>query len=123
MDLLSLIVSWLLSVLIGWLGWAVVTYLVGSLLFKGRSSIPEMMRVLGYANAPRLLGILGFIPCLGPVLALAGWILSLIAGILAVREAMEFETLHAIVTVAVSWVAAFVINLIIPASLGILGIG
>ena len=120
---LSFIVSWLLSVLIGWLGWAVVTYLVGSLLFKGRSSIPEMMRVLGYANAPRLLGILGFIPCLGPVLALAGWILSLIAGILAVREAMEFETLHAIVTVAVSWVAVFVINLIIPASLGILGIG
>ncbi len=108
---LSVIVGWLLSVLIGWLGWAVVTYLVGSLLFQGRSSILEMMRVLGYANAPKLLILLGFIPCIGPLLILAGWILSLIAGVIAVREAMEFETLHAIVTVALSWVLVLIINI------------
>ncbi len=110
---LSFIVSWVLAVLVGWLGWAAVTYLVGSLLFKGRSSIVEMMRVLGYANAPKLLGLLSFIPCIGPFMSLIGWILALIAGVLAIREAMEFETLHAIITVVVSWVVVLIINLII----------
>lgn len=112
--------EWLISgILIGWIGWAILTYFVGSLLFSGKSNIPEMMRVLGYASAPRLLGLFGFIPCVGWIIALAGWLLSLIAGFLAVREAMEFETVEAIVSVVISWVIAFVITVIIGLILGV----
>jgi hypothetical protein len=119
--ILGFFVDWLVNgVLIGWIGWAILTYFVGSILFKGTSDIPEMMRVLGYASAPRLLGLLGFIPCVGWIFALAGWVLSLIAGIIAVREAQEFETGHAIITVVISWGIAVVITLIIS---GIFGMG
>jgi hypothetical protein len=116
--LVGFIVNWIVSVLIGWIGWAILTYFVGTSLFKGRTDIPEMMRVLGYASAPRLLGILGIIPCLGWIAALVGAILALIAGVIAVREAMEFDTGNAIITVLISWVIAFVITFAIAAVVG-----
>jgi hypothetical protein len=114
--------AWLISgILLGWLLWAVLTYFVGTTLFQGKSDIPEMLRVLGYANAPNLLGVFGFIPCVGWLIALAGAILSLIAGVIAVREAMEFDTTKAIITVVISWVIAFVLSLIVGAILGVGG--
>jgi hypothetical protein len=119
--ILGFFVNWLVNgILIGWIGWAILTYFVGTLLFKGKTDVPEMLRVLGYASAPRLLGLLSFIPCVGWLFSLAGWILSLIAGIIAIREAMEFETGHAIITVVLSWLIAFVIALVIN---GIFGMG
>jgi len=118
--LLGLLSTWLISgILLGWILWAVLTYFVGTMFFQGKSDIPEMMRVLGYANAPNLLGIFGFIPCVGWIIALAGAILALIAGVIAVREAMEFDTTKAIITVVISWVIAFVLSLIIGSILGV----
>lgn len=111
--------EWLINgVLIGWIGWAIITYFVGALLFQGKTDIPEMMRVLGYASAPKLLGLFGFIPCIGWLAALAGWLLSLIAGVIAIREAMDFDTGKAIVTVVIGVVVAFVLSLITNAIFG-----
>ena len=111
--------TWLIyGILLGWIVWAVLTYFIGTTLYHGKTDIPEMLRVLGYANAPNLLGIFGFIPCVGWLIALAGAILALIAGVIAVREAMEFDTTKAIITVVVSWVIAFVLRLIVFAILG-----
>lgn len=111
-------VSWIVGILIGWIGWAILTYFVGTLLFQGRTDIPEMMRVLGYASAPRLLGVLGIIPCLGWIAALAGAIWALVAGVIAIREAMEFDTGKAVITVVISWVIAFVITFAIGLAVG-----
>ncbi len=112
--------EWLIGgILLGWVGWSVLTYFVGTMLFQGKTDIPEMMRVLGYANAPRLLGLLGFIPCVGWLISLAGLVLALIAGVLAIREAMEFDTGKAIITVLVSWVIYLVIAVAVAAVLGI----
>jgi hypothetical protein len=123
--ILGFFVDWIVNgILIGWIGWSILTYFVGTLLFKGQTDIQEMMRVLGYASAPRLLGLLGllgFLPCIGWVfrlLAIAGWILSLVAGIIAVREAMEFDTGNAIITVVISWITAFAFALLIRGVLG-----
>ncbi len=118
--LLGFFYTWLISgILLNWIFWAVLTYFVGTTLFQGRTDIPEMMRVLGYANAPNLLGIFGFIPCVGWLIALVGWILSLIAGVIAIREAMEFDSGKAIITVVISWVIQLVIALILGSILGV----
>jgi hypothetical protein len=60
------------SLLFGWLLWAAVAYLIGANVFGVRSNLNEMLRALGYANAPRLLGVFSFIPCIGWVIAFAG---------------------------------------------------
>jgi len=111
-SLASFIVAWLVAILIGWLGWAVSTYLVGTVLFKGETNIPEMMRVLGYANAPHLLGFFAFIPCVGWLLPVIGWVLALVAGILAIREALDLDTNKAILTGLISWVIVAAIRAI-----------
>jgi hypothetical protein len=117
---LSFFGDWIISgILIGWIGWAIITYFVGTAMFQGKTDIPEMMRVLGYASAPKLLGLLGFIPCIGWIFPLAGWLLSLIAGVIAVREAMDFETSQAIITVVIGVIVAVVLTII----LGLLGLG
>jgi len=96
--------DWISGILVGWIGWAIITYFVGRTLFKGDTTIPEMLRVLGYASAPYLLGLLSFIPCVGPLFPAIGWVLALVAGVLAVREAMDFDTSNAIVTVFIGWI-------------------
>jgi len=45
--------------------WAYVTHFIGTNMFKGDADPGELLRVLGYASAPRLLALLGFIPCIG----------------------------------------------------------
>lgn len=62
----------LLTVFIGWLVWAYVTYFVGTSFFNGKSTSGEMLRVLGFAQAP---GILGIIPVCG---WFVGWIWTLV---------------------------------------------
>ena len=110
LSLGSFVVDWLVAILVGWIGWAVLTYLVGTAIFKGETNIPEMMRVLGYASAPHLLGLLSFMPCVGWLFPLAGGILALVAGVLAVREAMDLDTGNAIITVVISWVISIAIR-------------
>lgn len=103
--------TWIIGILAGWLLWSVITYFVGITLFKGETNIPEMLRVLGYASAPQLLGLFAFIPCgLGWLFPVVGWVLALVAGVIAVREAMDFDTPNAIITVLVSWLVSITIQ-------------
>jgi hypothetical protein len=75
-----------------------------------------MMRVLAYANAPRLLGVFSFVPCIGWILSIAGWVISVIAGVIAIRESMEFDTGKAIVTSVIG----LLLYIIVAISLGLL---
>lgn len=84
----------------GWVVWAFVTAFVGSRLFKGTTDFGEMLRVLGYAQSPRVIGI---IPLLGPV----GSVWALAASVVAIREGQDFDTWRAVVTAGVGWLAWF----------------
>jgi hypothetical protein len=100
------------GLLIGWLLWAVVANLVGDFL-GGRSQLGEMVRALGYANAPRFIGLFGFLPCVGWVFRLAAWVLTIVAGVIAIREVMEFDTFKAVVTAVIGLAAYIVFNMLI----------
>ncbi len=104
---------------VGYYIWAYITYFVGTNLFKGTANVGELLRTLGYASSPKLLGILVFIPCVGPLAALAGAIWSLVAGVVAVREALDFDTGKAIITVIIGWVIILLISLAIALVLGV----
>lgn len=53
--------------ILGWVIWSVITLWVGTKLYNGQADLGEMLRTIGYANAPRLLGFFAWIP--GPRLA------------------------------------------------------
>ena len=102
--------DWMAGILVGWIGWAIITYLVGRAVFKGETELIAMLRVLGYANAPYLLGLLNVVPCVGWLFPVIGWLLALAAGILAIREAMDLDTVDAIVTVFIGWIIVVMIK-------------
>lgn len=117
--LVGLIVGLVLGI-VNYYIWAYVTYFVGTNLFNGTADVGEMLRTLGYASAPRALGFLVFIPCLGALAALVGAIWALVAGVIAVRQALDFDTTKAVLTVIIGWVIIFIITAVVG---GVLGIG
>jgi hypothetical protein len=78
----------------GWLLWSVVSHLVGTAFFGGKGSLIGMLRLVGYAFVPQLLGI---IPCIGLII---GWIWSLLAGFVAVRQGLDLDNFKTFLTTA-----------------------
>ncbi len=111
-NLVSIIVTFIMA-FVSWIVWSAITYFVGTSLFGGEADLPEMMRVIGYATAPQMLGI---IPCFG---AIVGAIWSLIASYFAIKEGLDLDDGKTIATVLIGWLVAFLINVI----LGMIGIG
>lgn len=99
--------------------WAYVTHFIGTNMFKGDADPGELLRVLGYASAPRLLALLGFIPCFGWLISLAGSIWALVAGFIGVQEALDLDTTETLVTVVLGWLAIFIITAIVTSVIGI----
>jgi hypothetical protein len=116
--LLALVVGVVLGV-VSYYIWAYVTYFVGTNLFGGTADAGELLRVLGYASGPRVLGVLGFIPCVGGLAGLVGAIWALVAGVIAVREALDFDTTKAVLTVIIGWVIVLVISIAVGLVFGI----
>jgi hypothetical protein len=105
-----------IAALVGWLLWAGITYLIGDKLLGGTATWGELLRTIGFAQTPGLLMILAIVPVLrGPVvLAVSIWVL--IAGVIAIRQALDFGTGKAVVTTILGW-------LVIAIPRVILGIG
>jgi hypothetical protein len=55
----------------------------------------------------------------GPILSLVGAIWSLVAGVIAVRQALDFDTGKAIVTCVIGWIVVMILGLVLAA----IGIG
>jgi hypothetical protein len=108
-----------ISGVVGWLVWSAVTHFVGKALYQSGGTLEQMVRVVGYANAPRFLGVLSFIPCLGPLAGLAGLVLSLIATIMAISEGLDVSTGQAIIVAVVGFAAAFLVMVIVGLVLGL----
>jgi len=99
-----------ISQIVGWLIWAGVTYLIGAKIFGGTATWGELLRTLGCAQAPGLLYFLAILPILGGLVRLVVGLWMLVAGVIAVRQALDFSTGKAILTVVIGWLA-----IVIPA--------
>jgi hypothetical protein len=98
-------ISAALTALIGWLIWSGITYLIGTKLFEGEATWGELLRTIGFAQAPGVLAVLGLVPLVGGMVrfALLFWLLA--AGIVAIRQALDVSTGKAVLTAVLGWVA------------------
>lgn len=94
----------LIAALVGWLIWAGVTYLIGDKLLGGTATWGELLRTLGFAQAPGVLFLFGIIPLVGGLVALVVALWILIAGIVAIRQALDFGTGRAIATALLGFI-------------------
>ena len=95
--------------LIGWAIWAVLIYFIGTKLLpepQTKSNIPEMLRTIGFASAPGLLRFVGILPLIGVLLVFLITVWLLVANIIAVRQALDYQsTPRAAVVCLIGWVA------------------
>jgi len=82
----------------GWLLWAGITYLIGDKLLGGTATWGELLRTLGFAQAPGILLMLAVVPALGLVVLPFVGIWMLFTGVVAIRQALDFGTGRAIGT-------------------------
>jgi hypothetical protein len=84
------------------------------------ADLGQMLRTLGFAQAAGLFGILAIIPFLGWLVALVVGLWILVAMVIAVRQALDYDdTLKAVLACIVAWVIMFVVTLIA----GFFGVG
>ena len=118
--------SAIVVILFGLIGWAVssaVVWLVGTRLLPGKNTeadYGQLLRVVGFAQAPGLFTVLGIIPILGWLVRIVIWVWTLVALVIAVRQALDYDdTVKAVIVCVIAWV----IMLVAWAMVGILGFG
>jgi hypothetical protein len=92
----------------GWLLWALFAFILGVSIFRGprtSSTWGELLRTMGFANSPGVLRLFAFMPVAGPIIAVVASVWSLVAAVVAVRQALDFSTGRAILTALVGWLA------------------
>ena len=105
------------TALVVWFVWVLVVYLVGTKLLPEpltRSDIGELLRTTGFAASPGLLRVLGLVPGLGSltVVAVSAWMF--LAMIIAVRQALDYESLERTVGVCLTgWLLHIVIGVML----------
>lgn len=109
----------LVAAFVGWLIWSGITYFVGTTFFGGTADWGELLRTLGFAQSPGVLYVLGFIPVLGGLIRLAVMIWILIAGIIAIRQALDFSTGKAVLTAIIGWIALVIVMMVVALLTGV----
>jgi len=95
------------AALMAWAAWALITFEIGSRLMPEPQTsvdVGQLMRTIGFAAAPGILGVFGAIPGVTiPAFAIAAvWMLA--AMIVAVRQALDYtSTRRAIAVCLVGW--------------------
>jgi hypothetical protein len=119
LSFISGLVWGIIGSLIVWFIFSLLCFWLGTSVFKGpetKSNLGELLRTLGFAYAPGMLNILSFVPVVGSIIPFATFVWTVIASVIAVRQACDFTTGKAVGTVIV----AAIIPLIIMALLALL---
>jgi hypothetical protein len=111
----------IVAALLRWLLWAGLTYLLGVVVLPRRPSFEHLLRALGYAQTPQLLAVFAFVPTVGSWIVLAGRLLSLVAGNLAIGVAAETNLPRALAIRLLSFGLALAAAAAIRAALGEVG--
>lgn len=107
---LDLILTLMLAIVI-WLAWAGIAWYVGMRLVDPDLRNVEFLQVAratGFAQAPGILTVAGFIPTLGVILQVGLYLWVLATTFVAIRESMRLTVGQAIATIAIG-IAAFLI--------------
>lgn len=113
------IIFGVIGAILGWLLWSGVTMIVGTKLFGGTADWGELLRTLGFAQTPGVLALIGLIPVLGVLALFIVGIWQLVAGVIAIRQALDFSTGKAILTALIAFVVVMVVMSILGAMFGV----
>ena len=108
--------------LFGWYVWAYLTYFIGTKFLpepQTEADHGELLRTIGFSSSPGLIRVLGIIPGLGVVVSFTASIWMLVAMVIAVRQALDYNsTLRAVGVCVIGWVIQISILMLLFSILG-----
>ena len=108
--------------LIAWYVWAYITYFIGAKIIpepQTKADVGELLRTIGFSSSPGLLRVLAIIPGIAGIVFFIASIWMLTAMVIAVRQALDYQsTLRAVAVCIIGWVIQAIILMIVFYALG-----
>lgn len=102
-----------IGALISWYIWAYLTYFIGTKILpepQTSADLGELLRTIGFSSSPGLIRILGVIPGLGNLVFLIATIWMMAAMVVAVRQALDYNsTVRAVGVCAIGMVVQVIV--------------
>jgi hypothetical protein len=102
-----------IAALLGWYVWAYLTYFIGTKFLpepQTEADLGELLRTIGFSSSPGLIRVFGIIPGLAGPLFLVASIWMLVAMVIAVRQALDYEsTSRAVGVCVIGWIVQLLI--------------
>jgi hypothetical protein len=117
----------LITSIVGYAVFSLLVFLVGTKLMPEpttKADFNQTFRVVGFAASPAIFNVLAIIPFLGVLISLLVGIWSLVIGVIAVREVLDYSnTARAIIVAVIAGIAcAFIIFIVLLPILAIAGL-
>ena len=111
-----------IAALVAWYIWAFLTYYIGTKLFpepQTKADVGELLRTIGFSSSPGLIRVLGIIPFLRGLVFLVAGVWMLVAMVIAVRQALDYQsTLRAVGVCMIGWIAQALVLMLLFYFLG-----
>ena len=111
-----------IAALVAWYIWAFLTYFIGTKLLpepQTKADVGELLRTIGFSSSPGLIRVLGIIPFLRGLVFLVAGVWMLVAMVIAVRQALDYQsTLRAVGVCIVGWIAQALVLMLLFYFLG-----
>lgn len=104
-----------LIAIVAWAVSAAVIWFIGTKILPGRRTeggVGQLLRTLGFAHAPIVCSVLAAVPLVGWVVRLVLWPWALLAIVVAVRQALDYDdTLRALLVCLIAWAAWMAVSM------------
>ena len=106
-----------IAALIGWYIWAYLTYFIGTKFLaepQTKADYGELLRTIGFSSSPGVIRILGIIQGLNVIVNLVAGVWMLVAMVVAVRQALDYNsTGRAVGVCIIGWIIQMVISVLL----------
>ena len=111
-----------ITALVAWYVWAYMTYFIGVKLLpepQTKADHGELLRTIGFSSSPGLIRVLAIIPGISGIIFAIASIWMLVAMVIAVRQALDYQsTLRAVGVCMIGWVIQAIILALLFAAFG-----
>lgn len=111
-----------IAALVAWYIWAFLTYFIGTKLLpepQTKADVGELLRTIGFSSSPGFIRVLGVIPFLRGMVFIVAGVWMLVAMIIAVRQALDYQsTLRAVGVCIIGWIAQALVLMLLFYLLG-----
>ena len=108
--------------LFSWFIWAALTYFIGTRILPEpttRADIGELLRTTGFSSSPGLIRVFGLVPGFTAIVFLVSGVWMLTAMIIAVRQALDYQsTFRAVGVCIIGWIVQVVVLMLLMPFIG-----